>query len=472
MASVDENPVANLLERAALTLVGVLAVLGVALAQDDANIDPATGDSPDPPPLASERLPENGDSAEPESPPVMSRLEASIELASLMDEGDYAAAVDVALRFVELTETEFGADSRETASAYNTLAEAQRLSGMYPEAESSYLEAVDIYRNIDGPFGASLIEPTTGLGDNFYDSGDYVSAVAAYDEARSVQRRVYGVLSEEQVELLDKMTDSFMRMGMSTEANDQQLSALMLAERNYPEASVEVLEAIYKYARWLRSVGRFVEERLQYERAIRIIRDEYGKDSALLVRPYREIGNSFRASGFEQGRGASALQIALELVEEQEPTDPMALARVLLDIGDWKTAFGSVDAGGEEYLRAWRTLDAVESGSTLQEAWFGGRRPVFVYTERMSDRGLSQDADALPGSVVVKFDIDNRGRTENVMVIDSDPPGFKDEAAERAIRQSRFRPKISDGVLVGARNMGVQITFRYLPSEEENGNSG
>jgi TonB family protein len=408
---------------------------------------------------------ENETPSLPDTP--LTRLEARIELERQMAAEDYDSAVSAGETLVELTNAEFGDDSAEAAEALQQLAEAQRRAGRHLEAETSYLAAIDIVRALDGPFAEALISPTTGLGDNYYDDGQYVNAVAAYDEARSVQRRVYGLLSEKQVELLDKITASYQQMGLYTEANDQQLSALKLAERNNPPASMEVLEAIYRYSAWLRSVGRFIDERQQYERAIRIIREEYGKDSPLLVRPYREIANSFRASGFEQNQGSSRLQAALELVEQHDPVDHLALAQVLLDMGDWKTAFSTVNGGGAEYVMAWEALGSLDNGDDVREAWFGGRRPVFVLMRRMSDRGLSQDPEAPRGKVIVRFDVDGRGRPENAAVVESEPPGLKDEAALRAVTQSRFRPKMLDGAIIPAQNLGVEINYRYTPPEEE-----
>lgn len=408
---------------------------------------------------------EAGDAGPAENP--ITRFEARIEFEQLLSDQEYGLAADLGTTMLELTEQEFGPTSREAAEATQMLADAQRLAGRHEEAEASYLKAIDIYRDADGAFAESLINPTVGLGDNYRDDEQYLNAVASYNEARAIQRRVYGLLSEQQLMLYDRMSDSFEEMGMHTEANEQQLNALTLVERNYAPGSIEVLEAIYKYAAWLRSTYRFTEERIQYDSAIRIIRDQYGKDSPLLARPYREIGNSFRSQAFKESRGISALNSALELLEDQPEIDQRELALTLRDIGDWRTAFGTVDAGSEEYLRCWEALGFVEDGEQLREEWFGSRRPTYVLAAPLNDRGLSREPDAPKGRVVVRFDIDVLGRPEDVKVIESEPPGLKDDSAERAIRQSRFRPQIRDGNFVVARNFGVEFNYRYVPPEED-----
>lgn len=403
----------------------------------------------------------------PELTNPVTRFEAQIEMQRFIAEGSYAQAAAVGETMLQLTELEFGSGSNESARANYALAEAQRRAEQFDAAETSYLRSIEIYRDNDGPFGESLIEPTIGLGDNYHDAGQYLNAVSAYNEARTIERRVNGLLSEGQLPLFDKMTETFDAMGMATEAREQQLSALMLIERNYPPTSVEVLEAIYRYARWLRSVYQFTEARVQYDRAIRIIRDSHGKESPLLVTPYREIGNSFREQGFEDNRGISALSTALEILEEQPAVDAMILGRTLLDIGDWRTAFGTVSSGGDEYLRCWETIGALEDPESVRSQWFESRRPVFVLTRYISDRGLSREPDALRGNVIVRFDIDAGGRPQNVAVVESNPSGFKDASAIRAISQSRFRPHIIDGQLTGAANLGVEFNFRYMPVDED-----
>ena len=83
--------------------------------------------------------------------------------------------------------------------------------------------------------------------------------------------------------------------------------------------------------------------------------------------------------------------------------------------------------------------------------------------EPISPRGLSTDPDALSGHVTVRFDIDTGGNSGNVMLVESNPVGLKDEAVLRHIRRSRFRPAVANGELVPARGLAIQVKFRYLP---------
>lgn len=407
-----------------------------------------------------------GEAADEPGLPV-TRFEARLAFDRLLADEDYNAAVAVGERMVELTIDEFGAEAVETGDAYAALGRAQREAGDYEAAEESYLRSVEVMRATGGTYSEHLIDPLIGLGDTYHVSEQHLEAVSAYNEARSVNRRVYGLLNEDQIEILDRMTESFYAMEEFQEAGEQQLEALRLIERVYEPHSRETLEAVYKYADWLQRNNRFTEEREHYTRAIRTIREHYGEDDVLLVEPLRRMANSFRQQRAAHGQGISALNDALEILTEQSAPDRLQLARVLRDIGDWETAFSSVGPDNTEYRQAWELLGGVENGDELRSDWFSGVN--YVLREPHSTRGLSTAPDAVQGTTTVRLDIDEQGRSRNVAIVESDPPGFKDEAFLRQVRNSRFRPHMEDGVVVPAERLGLRFTFRYLPDELEDG---
>jgi TonB family protein len=364
-------------------------------------------------------------------------------------------------KLVASTLAEFGRKSLQAAEAYVDLADAQRQAKQYDEAAESYLAAVEAYRLVDGPFTPLAIAPLTSLGDNYREADDNVNAVAAYSEARTVSRRAYGLHNEEQIALLDRMSRSLLDLNDLTEAEAQQVEALRLVQRSHPPDSDEVLEAIYKYAEWLGDRSMFQLQRDQYTRALRIIRQSYGERDVRQVKPLLGIGNTYREERNPAGPGISALQDALALLREQPQQDPVAIATALRDIGDWSIAFGKTGYDGSDYRAAWEMLGSAANGEALRRDWFSGAK--YVLYEPISPRGLSTDPQAASGFVTVGFDIDVAGNSANVMLVDSDPVGFKDEAVLRHIRRSKFRPLMVDGQLVTGRNLAVQVTFGYLP---------
>jgi TonB family protein len=356
---------------------------------------------------------------------------------------------------------EFGRVSLQSAEAYLDLANAHRRAKDYERAAENYLAAVEVYRAVDGPFTPLAIGPLTSLGDTYQEADDDVNAVASYTEARTVSRRVYGLHNEEQIELLDRMSRSLLDLNQLSEAEAQQVEALRLVQRSHPPHSDEVLEAIYKYAQWLGDRLQFQLERDQYMRALRVIRQAYGERDVRQARPLLAIGNSYRRERNPASLGISALEDALNLLLEQPERDYVATASALRDIGDWAVAFGKAGYNGTEYQRAWQMLGSAPNGEELRRDWFTGAK--YVLYEPISPRGLSNAPEAQSGYVTVRFDIDTAGNSENVTLVDSSPPGLKDEAVLRHIRRSRFRPSVANGEVVPSQGMAIRVTFRYLP---------
>jgi TonB family protein len=439
-------------------LVGAMALLAAVLwhAQSPAQDAPPPTTEPS---AASEQPPAPDASTE----SVITRFEAEIEVRRLLAAEQYAEAAELGAQWITLTEAEFGPQSLEAADAYAALAAVQSKLGEHTQAEDSYLHSLGIYRETAGPYDAVLIEPLLGLGDNYQESGAYTNAVSAYNEARTVSRRVYGLQNEGQIEMLDRLSETYAEMNDPIEAHARQVEALQLVARNHEPSSPEALEAVYKYALWLREAHRYTEEREQYFRAERVIIDSHGEDSLMLVRPLRERAISFRVQGSAAPHGIGALRDALALVEAQTNPDPLMLAEVLRDIGDWDVAFARTGTQGAEYLRSWNALGSVANGEELRKQWYGGIEAVL--SAPLSPRSLTNDPDAPRGHVLVRFDIDATGRTLNVTVVSSDPVGLKDEAVARHIRESRFRPNIVDGRLVTTRGRALDVVFRYVPSE-------
>jgi len=389
------------------------------------------------------------------------RTTADAESASApnLEPEDPKQAVQSAQAHVAQVEEQFGKKSRQSAEARLDLAELQKRAGDLEGAEQSYLAAIESYRSLDGAFTPLAIEPLTALGDDFTERKDYVSALSAYTEARTISRHAYGLLNEDQIPLLDRLTETMIELNKPAEADQHQQEALRLVERQYPPESDESLAALYKYAGWLREQGRFSEERDLYMRALKTIRDHYGKDDLHEVPALAAIGNSFRTQRLPEATGIGSLHDALQLMVARGAPDKVALAGVLRDIGDWEVAFSKVEYAGADYKRAWQYLGEVPEGVELRKQWFTAT--IYVLSEPISLLGLSQEPNAPSGHVLVKFDLDKYGHTSNPTIIESAPAGLKDEAVLRHIRRSRFRPQMVDGEPVARSGLQLQFSYRY-----------
>ena len=335
----------------------------------------------------------------------------------------------------------------------------------YEASKETYLEAIEMYRTVQGPFTESIIVPLVSLGANYHATGDYTQALGIFQEARTVNRRAFGLLNPDQVEIVYHIATTLGSMNQFEEAHYQHEDALRLMERVHGTDTMEILPYVYRYAEWLAASYQFDAARFELVRAMDIIREIEGPDSIALVRPLREVANTYRRQKLAEGRGIGSLRRALEIAQTSVDADPLTTARVLRDIGDWYTAFSRVNYTGDEYRQSWHLLGRVEDGEAIRARWFN--EPNYVLREFPSSRGLADAGDfgAVEGFVRVTFDVDEHGDPQNVAVLESEPPGFKDDTMVRAIRRSRFRPRVIDGEVVYSTGLIRNFAFHYEPEE-------
>ena len=68
--------------------------------------------------------------------------------------------------------------------------------------------------------------------------------------------------------------------------------------------------------------------------------------------------------------------------------------------------------------------------------------------------------DGIEGSVRVRFDVDPRGKVQNVRITSSTPRGVFDRAVLKAVKRWRYRPKVENGVATWRRGLSVRLPFK------------
>ena len=394
------------------------------------------------------------------------RIETHTSFRDQTKLGEFKTAATTGLRLIELVEAEEGPTSTALAEVLFEVGEVQRRAKQHDDAELTLIRSIEIYQSQGGQTTPELIGPMTSLGMNYNDAENYRPAVGVLGEARTLSRRNFGLLNEGQIEIVEHLTTSFVGLRQFEQADHQQLMMMQLYQRNHGTDTVASLPGVYKAAAYLRRRGRYNEALALYQRSVRVIQDERGKTDPELATPLREIGNSFREQLVFDGLGASALKRSIEILEQAEPRDYASLAQSYRDLGDWFTVFSKVGNGIEEYELAWQLLDEAEDGEQLRERWFGSSSIKWVYQPPYSRRGLrvkGEEPGLKDGFVLIQLDIKPDGRTANVVVIESEPAGAKDETIARSARKSRLRPHIVDGKVTLLEGRRLRYPFTYKP---------
>ncbi len=403
-------------------------------------------------------------------------MELEMRFRAALDDEDYDAALIVGETLLPEWEARYGRAGGELVEPLTALGRAQRHAGAPEAAESTLSRAVDIAREVFGPFSAEQVDPLVELGHAYREMGEHMVAVATYSEAQGLSRRALGLFNPAQLEMLDGMATSLLAVDAYEDAVDTAVEAFRIAERRYGAQSPELLPALYRLARWYRRTLRFVDEREMYMRAVSIIERDGGDTDLRLVIPLRSLAGSLRNQqnyiepnqaprsppGHPTGR--TALSRALDVVRAQDPVPRDVEARLLVDLGDWQMAAGRRNAALDAYREAWQVLELSEQGTELREQWFAS--PFAVTSPQPSWLGI-RPRDAEPGLedgiVVARYRVNTMGRAEDVDIVESHPPGLKESTVRRTLNRTRFRPSFADGEPATSPEQTYEFKFAFEP---------
>lgn len=83
--------------------------------------------------------------------------------------------------------------------------------------------------------------------------------------------------------------------------------------------------------------------------------------------------------------------------------------------------------------------------------------PIFRMNPLYPRRAAMQDIE---GFVILKFDITETGRVDNISVIQASPPQIFNSSAVQALRKWKYKPRMEGGKAVRQKNLKVQLDFR------------
>ena len=376
-------------------------------------------------------------------------LEARTTMEQLASVGEFSAAVKLEQTLIDLVVEEFGDPSFELAESYMFMASVHAGNRDDFAVEAKILDALELYALVDGAVSTRLIEPYIALGDNYHRAREYDLALGAYDEARSLSRRAFGLLNRGQLALLDKMSESALGRGRFDEADDLQHEALILVERMHGENSLEALDAHYRYTEWLGRHLLYRSADLHFYEINRIIRRHFDDDPWLRLRLLRvDAGNFLDAAGYGTGHRSEPdeLEQALNIVAELDDPEPLLRAEILLELGDWNVAFARPWEIEDAYVEAWELLSSVEDGEEIRQQWFSDL--TIITSAGLYSRNITTDPRAPWGRLEIEFTIDTDGRADEFVILKSEPLGLLDDAGVRQLKESRFRPRMANGLVV------------------------
>ena len=396
------------------------------------------------------------------------RDRAQRQFLTLYDDRNYQQSIFFANRVVELTREIFGNNSIELADPLMNLASAYRRSGDPQSAQATYAAAIAIIEDNQDNLSAELINPLVGLGATYNDAGLYALGLSAYQRALRISHVNGGFYNFEQIPARDGLTESHLGMEDLEKADFEQTVQVSIYKHEYGEKNPEILPAMYKVADWYHRTGQFENEQSIYTTALRMVKRSGGKTDPLLIDTYRRYAALYRRQ--ELPEEAVRMQKKASEINEMQPEPNITLrGDLLVELGDMYITFGYSRRAVETYSEAWQVfaVDPELYGERLEDYFSKPqsvrRMAIPAYYPRSS---RSLDAAENPnmfgdGIVMARYTVTDRGRVEDVEIIESDPSGLLDDKVVSALRRSYFRPEFQDGLPVFRPDMTFVHEFKY-----------
>lgn len=386
--------------------------------------------------------------------------------------GHYIEATDAGKLVIELLLEQEDYDKMHWSRALTQLAYAQGKSGETDTAILNLKAAVDMIEQESDRLNSDLVDPLLGLSRTYTDANELDSATETYKRALHVNQVNSGVHNFGQAEILVEMSEVYFQLGDFSQANTLQESYFNLASHKYPGDNLLKLPAMYSRADMLTRTDKNVKSQKVYRRIIGIIERVEGSRSLTLLPALYKLSDVFLFNEILDGYNGSDqarryVRRAVYLTRKNDDATNLQKAEAHIAMGNFfilKTADRA--AAMRSYQKAWDWLSADDNLLAKRDQLFAEPVPLSrVSAQKPSAIRdlLANAADNTPknGSVVVQYDVDQKGRARNMRVIESKPSGYKDNIVKSHLRNLVFRPRFVDREPAESRDRRFEIRFSY-----------
>lgn len=424
--------------------------------------------------------------------PADERIAAYQQFRHAFDGSEYAAALPLAERVVELTRSQFGNEAPQLANPLTNLGTTYYRLRNFGKALDSYREALTLLDLQGNATNDKLVRPLHGMGAALRALQRDGEAVAPFRRAIEILRNREGLYTPAQLPLLKELIACYQSTGQYADAGREQQYAFNVAETAYGKSDLRLLEPLDDYARWYEMSGQYSAARVLHARAVTIADDKLGSKNLLAIPGLRGIARTYRLA-YVNGESDEAAQVAATLQDQLAPTvarlgapsadgerslrnaldrltaSPTPPARlrgtVLIDLGDWYMTAGSASRGIATYRDAWQALGPDEARKILgMPSIILYRPPAMAVVRKQLDAETHEDQE-----VQLRLSVQADGNVREAIVTN---PAPEREAAEKAVISAVKRGLWRPGFVDGQPTAMTDVDFRervYIrkPKEKE-----
>lgn len=365
------------------------------------------------------------------------------------------------------------------ARALHNLAVSQQLGGQYDAAIINYKTAIDIIVGEEDRLSPALVLPLRGLAATQLDNQQPIEALRTFASALHVSNVNDGPHSLQQQPVLRSIMQMHLDAGATKAALDVLERLYLLNLRHHRSDSGELLPVLQLQATIYDHLNMLVEERGTWLEVIHIIRATRGKNDLELIEPNLRLARLllYELNKYVLRAGPEAekyLRRALWLAEHNAAVGWELRKKCLLALADYYTLVNLHGQANRYYLRAWELLASDDAYLATRAAEMEATVPIlqphphpYANFEYNPESEKIDPADYLNGEMVLQFRVTRRGRTQNIKIIEANPPDFArmERRARNALKNFIYRPRYAAGTAVDTAMVNYRLAYYYLPSE-------
>ncbi len=408
------------------------------------------------------------------------------------DARNYQEALPLAVRVVELTTSQYGAEAPELANPMTNLATTLYRLGQHGEAIDNYrraLTVLDLNGNATDP---RLVAPLHGLGVTLRAMDRHDEAIVPLKRAVDIIRNREGLHAAAQLPVLQALIDCYEKTWRLEDAGREHQFAFNIAEQAYGSEDRRMIGPLLELADWQEQTGRYTAARVLYMRAVQIA-DRAQPGSVDAVDALRGIARTFRLAylnGESQdavmatqtdlppslaqmqmagmaapsGEGERALRNALERLGPAGDDAAAQRGEILLELGDWYRVANAGQRAMNTWMQAWAELAKAGDTAAMEEpAPIVYRKPSQAASLRPQDPQQYVVED-----VQLRVSVAADGDVRDATVVN---PAARRESVERsllaAVRRATWRPAFAGGMPVTTTDFQFsEAMYVRLPEQQ------
>ena len=380
-------------------------------------------------------------------------------------------------------------------------------SGVGDVAMESFGFAIEAIEENGGAWDSQLVEQLSSLGSLQQQRLNHPAAIQSFKRAIQISRIAQGLHTPDQIPLLENMIDSLVASESWEQADLYSDYLFSVQHRAYGIDDPRLIPALERLASWNIAAfnlgygdqlgARLSTAQMLLSAGLRAVVLHYGQGdervlqyfknlarSAYYVKMYpefltgmdqpefrarqenlRQKLNSFSIYPRSFSLGEAALQDIINY-HIQEDGSVFVIAEAITHLADWYLLFDRRTIAQRRYLQAWSLLSTEADGDKLKERLFGNVVPLPTFIE--APKNLEMRASVpkvrtkLSYSVAdVSFSVSITGSVRDVEILaeENEENANVLSRLRRAVRFSRFRPRIENGRPVYSE--GHVFRYRY-----------